>query len=198
MSRDQELGQRPGGRQLGEILQRIDERLRELNMSQRAAAREAGLSPAQIRTMRRQYAEGKQHGASVRTIGGLAHALKLRPEWLVSGIGPKELAPSETGLNRSGRGLRLSGAVVAGVWREGEVGTDQPRFSLVPPDPRYPAEYQSAYEVQGTSLDRVAQPGDFLIVVDRNKMDLPLRSGDLLVSDSAQGGRTAGSDGPAI
>ena len=46
---------------------------------------------------------------------------------------------------------------------------------------RYPAKYQSAYEVRGTSTDRFARPGDFLIVVDRAAAGLPLRSGDIVM-----------------
>lgn len=164
---------------LGEILKRIDERLRVLNMSMRGAALKAGLSPAQIRTMRRQYEEGKQHGASDRTIRGLARALDTTPEWLVSGTEPSERAASAGGGNAST--LPFAGAVAAGIWREGEAGIDQSRVTAVPPDPRYPAKYQCAYEVRGTSMDRVAQPGDFLIVVDREKLGLPLRSGDLVI-----------------
>ena len=58
----------------------------------------------------------------------------------------------------------------------------------VPPDPRYPAESQSAYEARGASTNRLARPGDFLIVIDREQMGLPLRSGDLvIVTQSKQG-----------
>src|SRR4029077_20213332 len=44
-----------------------------------------------------------------------------------------------------------------------------------------PPEYQSAYEVRGTSIDRLARPGDFLIVLDRKAAGLPLRSGDIVI-----------------
>ena len=55
------------------------------------------------------------------------------------------------------------------------------RASPVPADPRYPAQYQSAYEVHGTAVNRVAQNGDFLIVVDRHSAGLTPRSGDLVI-----------------
>ena len=167
---------------LGEILQRIDQRLRDLNLSERGAARAAGLSPAHIRTMRQQYAEGRQRGASIHTITGLARALKAKPEWLISGVGPiEEPTIGEHAGDAAARGLHLAGTVAAGVWTESGADSDQPRRVPVPPDPRYPADCQCAYEVRGTSIDRVARPGDFFIVVDRHKMDLPLRSGDLVI-----------------
>jgi SOS-response transcriptional repressor LexA len=170
---------------LGETLRRIDQRLRELNTSERAAALAAGLSPGQIRTMRRQYAEGRQQAASIRTISGLAQALQTTPEWLLSGAGQEECANSRDARDgRSVSNIRHAGTVAGGVWLESESSGDQSAVVQVPPDPRYPAECQSAYEVRGTSANRLAQPGEFLIVVDRSKMGLPLRSGDLVIVTS--------------
>jgi hypothetical protein len=57
----------------------------------------------------------------------------------------------------------------------------------VPPDPRYPAHCQSTYEVRGTSIERFARPGDFLIVVDRKATGLPLRSGDIIIVTQVKG-----------
>jgi hypothetical protein len=51
----------------------------------------------------------------------------------------------------------------------------------VPSDPRYPLQFQSAYEVRGTSTDRFARPGEFLIVVVRNAAGISLRSGDIVI-----------------
>ena len=166
--------------QLGDILGRINQRMRDLNLSERAAARAAGLSPAHIRTMRRQHAEGKQHGASVRTITGLARALRTTPEWLLFGAGQAE-ATGGVAQDGTARGLHLAGTVAAGVWNESGTESDQPRAVPVPPDPRFPPPYQSAYEVRGPSTNRVARPGDYLIVVDRKKLGLTLRSGDLVI-----------------
>ncbi len=78
-------------------------------------------------------------------------------------------------------GLRLAGSVAAGVWVEPASGNIGPQLAAIPVDPRYPAEHQSAFEVRDTSIDRVARPGDYLIVVDRLAAQLPLRTGDLVI-----------------
>ena len=78
-------------------------------------------------------------------------------------------------------GLRLAGSVAAGVWVEPAAGNIGSRLAVIPADPRYPAEHQSAFEVRDTSIDRVARPGDYLIVVDRHAAQLPLRTGDLVI-----------------
>jgi SOS-response transcriptional repressor LexA len=187
MTDAQATAQQTGRGKLGEMLKRIDQRLREVNMSDRAASLAAGLSAAQLRTMRRQYFHGTQHGVSVRTITGLARALRTTPEWLMSGTGPQETA-NGIAQTESASGLPLAGVVAAGVWNE--IGVEGERLALapVPPDPRYPAESQSAYEARGASTNRLARPGDFLIVIDREQMGLPLRSGDLvIVTQSKQG-----------
>ncbi len=78
-------------------------------------------------------------------------------------------------------GLRVAGSVAAGVWVEPASGNIGPQLAAIPVDPRYPAEHQSAFEVRDTSIDRVARPGDYLIVVDRLAAQLPLRTGDLVI-----------------
>jgi hypothetical protein len=167
--------------QLSEILRRIDQRQAQLKLSDRAVSLAAGLSASQIRTMRRQHRIGLQHGASIRTIAHLAEALRTTPEWLISGTGQKGVAAQAPQSTGSAPWLRLAGAVGAGLWIEATSENNDPQFVPVPADPRYPAQYQSAYEVRGTSTDRFARPGDFLMVVDRAAAALPVRSGDIVI-----------------
>ena len=172
---------------LSELIARVDQRRQRLGLSERACALKAGLSPSQIRTMRRQLQEGKQHGASIRTVAHLAEALDTTPEWLISGGGREERVEFPHG-GGSRDGLRLAGVVGAGIWVEAGSDNDAAQFVTVPPDPRYPAEYQSAYEVRGTSADRFARPGDFLIVVDRAAAGLTQqRSGDIIIVTRLKG-----------
>jgi transcriptional regulator with XRE-family HTH domain len=177
--------------QLSAFLNRIEQRRRELGLSERKAAVVARLSPSQIRTMRRQNQEGKQRGVSVRTIGGLAEALRTTPEWLILGTGPKEFTKEVTPERQPGpgtiAGLRLMGAVGAGHWLE-TASNSETQVAPGPADPRFPAGYQSAYEVRGTSLDRIARPGDFLIVFDRKAAGAPLRSGDMVMVTRTKNG----------
>jgi transcriptional regulator with XRE-family HTH domain len=104
--------------QLSDFLKRIEQRRQELGFSERRTAVEARLSPSQIRTMRRQMQEGKQRGVSIRTIGGLAQALQTTPEWLISGMGPEEVIAKGQQDPGVTAGLRLVGAVGAGLWLE--------------------------------------------------------------------------------
>jgi phage repressor protein C with HTH and peptisase S24 domain len=69
---------------LAEILQRIEGRLAELEMSEADAAKASGKSDA-IRNIRRAVREGRDAGVSTQTLDALAAALKTTPAWLVSG-----------------------------------------------------------------------------------------------------------------
>jgi SOS-response transcriptional repressor LexA len=178
-------------RRLAQFLARLDQKRQEMDLSERATAVRAGLSPSQIRTMRRQLLEGKQHGVSIRTVARLANALNTTPEWLISGTVGAEKSES-LGDPKSRSGLPLGGVVAAGVWIEDGANNDEAQFTCVPADPRYPRQYQSAYEVRGNSTDLFARAGDFLIVVDREASGLPLRSGDIvIVTQHKQGLREA-------
>jgi SOS-response transcriptional repressor LexA len=173
---------------LSDFLNRIEQRRQQLGFSERRAAVNAGLSPSQIRTMRRQLREGRQRGVSVRTVAGLARALQTTPEWLISGTGPEDtIAEAQRGPWPT-RGLRLVGAVGAGLWLEAASENSDAQFVPVSPHPSYPAEYQSAYEVRGTSIDRLARPGDYLIVLDRKAAGVPLRSGDIVIVTQTKNG----------
>jgi hypothetical protein len=136
--------------------------------------------------------EGKQRSVSIRTIGGLAQALQTTPEWLILGTGPKELireaVPEKQQSPAANVGLRLAGVAGAGLWQEAASENADAQFVQVPAHLRYPTEYQSAYEVRGTSTNRFAQPGDYLIVVDRATAGLPVRSGDLVIVTRARDG----------
>lgn len=118
----------------------------------------------------------------MRTLARLAAALGTTPEWLTSGTGPEETGAyvASQSIGRPS-GLRLAGTVAAGIWSEMPSVDSEQQSTLVPADPRYLENYQSAFEVRGTSIDRIAHPGDFLIVVDREAAGLPLRSGDIVM-----------------
>jgi transcriptional regulator with XRE-family HTH domain len=178
--------------QLSGFLRRVAQRRQELGLSERKAAVVARLSPSQIRTMRRQMREGKQRGVSIRTIDGLAQALQTTPEWLILGTGQKELTKEAVPENHQPSeaivGLRLAGAVGAGLWQEAASENNETQLAPASPDPRFPAECQSAYEVRGTSMDTLARSGDYLIVLDRKAAGIPLRSGDVVMVTQTKNG----------
>jgi SOS-response transcriptional repressor LexA len=174
--------------QLSDFLTRIEQRRQELGFSERRTAVEARLSPSQIRTMRRQWREGKQRGVSARTVVSLAQALHTTPEWLISGTGPEDVIAKARRGPGATAGLHLVGAVGAGLWLEAGSENNQTQLAQAPADPRFPPEYQSAYEVRGTSIDRLARPGDFLIVLDRKAAGVSLRSGDIVMVTQTKNG----------
>jgi Peptidase S24-like len=190
------------------IMDRIDRRLRRLGLTDRAASIAAGRSADLIRTIRRQHLTGRQHGVSMGTLVNLAKVLRTTPQWLIDGTEPEELANGtepkdldrpEMGDRKSSlaakRALyrqlasealrhqakpKLAGEIAAGIWRDQELPQARPALGI-PIDPRYPAHYQSVFEVRDNSMDRLAQIGDFLIVVDRAASGLTPRSGDIVI-----------------
>jgi hypothetical protein len=158
--------------------------------------------------MRRQHLTGRQYGLSSGTLVNLAKVLRTTPQWLIDGTEPEELAngtepnvldrPDMADRRSSSAAKRalyrhlaseavrhqakpkLAGEIAAGIWRDQGVPQARPALGI-PIDPRYPADYQSVFEVRDNSIDRLAQIGDFLIVVDRAASSLTPRSGDVVL-----------------
>ena len=103
---------------LGEIVGRIDRRLKALGMSASEAERRAGKRDA-IRNLRRAVKSGRQ-GVSTRTLTALAPALTTTVEWLTTGVGQEQADE----LPELARGLRLRSGDRAAV--------DRPADSLNP------------------------------------------------------------------
>lgn len=80
---------------LKEILERIDSRLKAVDISESRAAKEAGLSDSTIRDIRRAVNKGdKKRGVSSNTLHALAPVLQTTPAWLLDECGP-EFVPAE-------------------------------------------------------------------------------------------------------
>jgi SOS-response transcriptional repressor LexA len=77
--------------------------------------------------------------------------------------------------------LPIKGEVRAGAWLEIE-DTEQD-YGTVPvvPNPRYARAPQYALKVNGTSMNRIAKPGSYVIVASWPELGRELRDGDLLV-----------------
>jgi hypothetical protein len=78
--------------------------------------------------------------------------LQTSPEWLISGIGPEEAIVERQRGPAATAGLRLVGGVGAGLWLEAASENNDAQLTAVPADPRFPAEYQSAYEDHSASV----------------------------------------------
>ncbi len=70
--------------QLSEVLERIEARLKILNMTENAASQAAG-KPDAIRNLRRGVKSGARKGISTATLAALAPILKTSAEWLLTG-----------------------------------------------------------------------------------------------------------------
>ena len=154
------------GDDLGSILRRIDRRLEKVGLTDKQAGLAAGMSSDTIRSARRQYDGGKQHGMARKTLIALAKPLQCNAEWLTSGAGPEEGNDNVPASAHPARGLRFHGTVAVGTWVEINGDNVATHNTEIPFDPRYPADRQFAVIVQGNSINRVAQSGDFLIVVE--------------------------------
>lgn len=59
-------------------------------------------------------------------------------------------------------------------------------YEVVPAAPDAPAEMQYAYRVEGTSLNKIAAPGDILVCLDCIKSHVEIKDGDLVVIERSR------------
>ena len=88
--------------------------------------------------------------------------------------------------------LEIKGQVAAGLWMEsGLFETDATKKATFSGDLRFPVECQYLLEINGESLNRIAQNGDFVLCLDYLGAGIEIRSGDLVVVErSRDGGHT--------
>lgn len=86
-------------------------------------------------------------------------------------------------------GLSVIGEVQAGVWREIDV-TDEPKHPPIPlgPDPRYQDKTQFALLVQGESMNKVFNPGCFIVCIPWDQVGRQPREGDIAVVERRRDG----------
>lgn len=75
------------------------------------------------------------------------------------------------------------GEVAAGRWLDLDVDLDATDFQQYPiaPDPGYPAESQYGLIVRGSSMNRIARPGDVLHCVDTAIAGIEAREDDIVI-----------------
>jgi transcriptional regulator with XRE-family HTH domain len=163
-------------------------------LSQDDLANASGVSKGQISKLEK--AKGPDHRELTRPYAEkFARPLRLDPVrilfWDKFGPPPAdEESPTEIMLSSrpTPPKIRVHGEVAAGVWRA-TGGSDLTDFdreeSLLPPDPRYPAEAQYDLIVRGTSINQVARDGDRLRVVSIDHADPA--EGDLVIVERFNG-----------
>lgn len=105
-----------------------------------------------------------------------ARKYKVSIEWLLEGktmkVTPLPTSPLAT--------IPVSGIVRAGSWQDVNSG-DSTMYEYVPAASEAPAEWQIAYVVEGTSLNKIAAPGDKLLCLDIIKSGVEIKDGDLVI-----------------
>ncbi len=127
------------------FIARIEQRLKELSLSPRAASLQAGGSADLIRGLTR----GGNRSVRGDHLVGLARVLNVSESWLVTGEERSSISTVE--------GVRFGGVVEAGAWRINDESNQDAGYRLVPIpfDNRYPYDSQYAFEVVGDSMTEV-------------------------------------------
>jgi phage repressor protein C with HTH and peptisase S24 domain len=110
-----------------------------------------------------------------------ARKFKVSSEWLLYGrsgtVTTVPISPLAT--------IPVIGIVRAGLWQDADAG-DAGLYQVVPAAADAPAEWQFALAVEGTSLNRIALPGDILICMDIVKARYEFADGDLVIVERSR------------
>jgi SOS-response transcriptional repressor LexA len=128
-------------------------------------AERTGLSPGYISRM-----ESSTRNISTKNLRKIAEALGTTADKLIA---------SDTGEQATQMPVR--GEVRAGAWLEIDAETEILESIPALPDPRFSRAPQYALKVVGTSMNKVAPPGQYVIVVSWAELGAELRDGDLVV-----------------
>lgn len=141
------------------ILERIDKRLKALNLTDNMASELATGSRDTLRSIRRNIAAGTQRGISTETVEKFAPALKTTVEWLLTETGPEEagedghidssdILPPD--LTPEADWIEVVGYVGAGA-KANRYAVGQGGLERVPP-PQGSTEKTVALQIMGDSL----------------------------------------------
>lgn len=139
------------------MIDRIDQRLKALDLSETAAAKAAGLSESYIRDMRR-----KNVNPTYKNVVKLAKVLQCSPDFLLEGAEEKKTAHYRM------TPTPIVGLVKAGAWKDISVESQSTDYETIdaPHNERFPNARQYALKVEGDSMNEVVPDGHFAICVD--------------------------------
>lgn len=146
-----------------ELNKRIIAARKEAGLTQEALAAATGFSRSAVT----QWEEGSIRPRH-KTIEKIADVTGKPLLWLESGIGV------------GGAGLMVVGRAAAGIFKEGNV-TFKSYPLPVTPHPDYPAHAQRLWEIEGTSINRLAQEGEYLHAVNVMDGGVEPEDGDLVI-----------------
>lgn len=113
------------------------------------------------------------------TLQEIATATKVPIFWLLNG---GDLEPSSPRI-----GLEVAGEVAAGTWKEATVRYER-HYQPVATHPDYPMQGQRLYKVSGTSINKIADNGEYLHAIALHEGGVQPESGDLVIVRRMQHG----------
>lgn len=139
------------------VLERLDQRRMEMQLTDRALSIRAGMSGDAIRNWRRRLAAGKDAGgANAETLTKIAKALEVSPSWLISGDGPQAHQSQSQGFAEPTAQFCAQSDVAA---TDATQHLDSIARALAPT-----ARHASAYHLRRSFVGFGLLAGDFLIV----------------------------------
>jgi phage repressor protein C with HTH and peptisase S24 domain len=182
-----------------EILERIENRLKLVGLSARAASKKAGLTEDAIRNMQRRVKSNSGQGVSTKTIQALAQVLGTTPAWLLEGDNPggdlisnysdgnnnianfqlneENSKPLQPERNRI-RLVTVKSHVEAGLWDESIQWTDDKWYTVpVPADNKFSNVSLYGAETRGPSMNKIYEEGTVLIYDNIHETQEELISG---------------------
>lgn len=161
---------------LGQVLERIEARLKVVGLSASAASKKAGLSVDAIRNMRRAAEKDSRQGVSTRTIQALAPVLQTTVGWLLEGAGDSDAPAMARIIGRVG--ADAEGAVVH------TTGQESGDMAPIPPGGTIDAV---ALEVAGHSMRGLADDGGLIYFEDQRTPPSPDMLGQIVVCETEDG-----------
>jgi repressor LexA len=155
---------------------------RELNM--RSLSLKAGLGQTFVRDMLL-----RDRDPGTKALSALAKALECSMDWIANGTGPSPFDANSTIYPESISSPQIVGEVQAGVWREANVFEHEEMPTLpVAVAPAYRDLPQVAFRVLGSSMNKVAGNGEYVVAVRYIDLGRGPQDGDIAVVERRNGG----------
>ncbi|MBP7336896.1 LexA family transcriptional regulator [Niveispirillum sp.] len=161
------------------LIARIQERLSDLNLSERKACLKAGLHVDAIRSIR------NGHAPRIERLAALAKVLEVPVDFFTSAVNGGDhgtSAPPVPALTTALTRVAVRGYVQAGKWREAiEWPADTWYGVTVPAHPKYADAERFALEVRGNSMNKLYPERTILICVRFFDIARPPKPGDKVI-----------------
>ena len=162
----------PGYTQSMDWTARLTEKFNATGWSKTELARRADVSYDNVL----KYLAGGVKQPRGDIMGKLAKALGTTEAWL-RGFDHPELTMAKGGFGNV-QPVKVTGYVKAGIWQDARV--EGPSMD-VPSIGGYPVDMQTAYVVDGESLNKIARNGDVLVCLDLIESGVSIKDNDLVI-----------------